>query len=311
MVKRQLLAVGCGLIGAALYLPIAVGVPGGVFSAYLASVPLFLAGLALGRREAVTAAAAGTIAVALLGTGWVTATAFGLSQALPALVTVRRAVLSRVGEDGGTEWYPVGRSLVTLAGIAAIGLVTAELFAAGEPGGLEGISRSLVSTLARRLAEDGVQLDPGLADSWIPTIIPGTTGASWLLMMVINGVFAQWIAVRLGSAVRATPEWSRTTPPPFTAEVFLALVALALLPDPIGFTALNLVVILSAAFALTGLARVHRFARGAKGGRAILIGVYTVLVLFGWPVLLLIGLGLIDQLTASRRPKLGDRSSGR
>jgi len=305
----QLLAVGCGLISVVLYLPVLFGVSGGLVSAYFASMPLFLAGLALGRREATTAAVVGTVAAAILGAGWVSAAAFGLSQALPALVTVRRAVTSRVGADGETEWYPIGRSLATLAGYAALGVLAAEIFTIGEPGGLEGVMRDLVATLARRFAEGGIDLERQLADSWLPTIIPGLTGGSWLLMTVVNGVLAQATASRLGVAIRPSPAWSRLRPPPFTAEVFLALVALALLPDPIGFTALNLALILSVAFALTGLARVHRFARGKPGERMILIGVYTVLVLFGWPIVPLIGLGLIDQLTA--RPRSGETPSGR
>lgn len=305
MFHPQLLAVGCGLTSVVLYLPIFFGIAGGVVGAYFASVPLFLAGLALGRREAVTAAITGTIGAALLGMGWVSAAAYGLGQALPVLVTVRGAVLSRGGPDGETEWYPIGRSLVFLAGYAALGVLAAEVLAVGEPGGLEGSLRDLVAELSRRFAG----AESGWADSWFPTIIPGLTGASWLFMTVVNGLLAQTAASRMGSAIRPTPEWSGARPPPLAAETFLALVAIAMLPDPVGFTALNCALILSAAFALTGLARVHRFARGRTGGRAILIGVYTVLVLFGWPVILLIGIGLIDQLTT--RPGRGSASSGR
>jgi len=305
----HILAVGCGLISVVLYMPIFFGVAGGMVSAYFASIPLFLAGLALGRREATTAAVVGTVATAILGAGWVSAAAYGLSQALPVLVTVRRAATSRVGANGETEWYPIGRSLTMLAGYGALGVLAAEVLAVGEPGGLEGVLRDLVTALARRFAEGGIDLERQLADSWLPSIIPGLTGGSWLLMTVVNGALAQAAASRLGVAIRPSPAWSRLRPPPFTGEIFLALVALAMLPDPIGFTALNVALILSVVFALTGLARVHRFARGRPGERAILIGVYTVLVLFGWPIIPLIGLGLIDQLTA--RPRSGEPPSGR
>src|SRR6185437_16874583 len=101
------IAVGCGGVGAALYLAVLLGSPGGLILVYLTQLPLFLSGLWLG---AGAAAVAGTTAcLVLLATSDAVAMAvFAALNAAPVGLLVRQALLARRGDDGTLGWYPAG-----------------------------------------------------------------------------------------------------------------------------------------------------------------------------------------------------------
>jgi hypothetical protein len=83
---------------------------------------------------------------------------------------------------------------------------------------------------------------------------------------------------------------------------FAGMVAAAtVLPGGIGFLALNVALVLSLPFGLAGLSVVHAFASRQTAKVALLVGFYLFLFLFGWPILFLIGLGVIEQWIGLRR----------
>ena len=114
-------------------------VPGALFFVYLASLPLFMAGLALGPKAGMISSAVGFMAVGLVG-GSLSAGVFGLMQALPAWMIVRQMLLQRPagvgpGSESGQraviEWYPPGDMLCWLTMLAAGMLVFMAVAAAG------------------------------------------------------------------------------------------------------------------------------------------------------------------------------------
>ena len=139
-------AVLAGLISSTLFLALSSGAPGMVLLAYFVQLPLLFVGLSLGLAASVIAAA-GAILVCSLIAGLVAAGMFALVQAVPAVVVVRQALLSR-RQDGKVEWYPLGLVLAQLAALAALGIATAFVLLLGEPGGLQGV---LAQALAVRL----------------------------------------------------------------------------------------------------------------------------------------------------------------
>ena len=54
------------------------------------------------------------------------------------------------------------------------------------------------------------------------------------------------------------------------------------------------------AYALLGFAVVHAITMGVTGRGFMLIGLYFTVVLFGWPILLMTFLGLIETMIALR-----------
>jgi hypothetical protein len=55
------------------------------------------------------------------------------------------------------------------------------------------------------------------------------------------------------------------------------------------------------AYAVVGSAVLHATTRGINGRGFVLAGIYAAVIVFGWPVLLLVLLGLIDPPLGLRR----------
>ena len=77
----------------------------------------------------------------------------------------------------------------------------------------------------------------------------------------------------------------------------------------LGFVATNIALILCVPYFLTGLAVLHAISARWNGRTAILIAVYLLLLLFGWPLLVVTGLGMVEHW-AGLRQKLGDPGRG-
>ena len=127
MPKETLIAIGAGVLSAISATAFLIQAPAALIFVYLASLPLFMAGLALGPRAVTVAGAIGFMIVGLLG-GAISAGVFGIMQAIPALLVVRQMLLQRAplgtpegspDSDSRVEWYSPGDMLCWLTALAA------------------------------------------------------------------------------------------------------------------------------------------------------------------------------------------------
>jgi len=290
-----------GLISALLYLLVTSGGMEGVMLAYLAPLPMFAAGFAFGRQAVVAAAVVGIAGMGVLTGSVFTVAAYALTVALPVVVVVRSAILVRTGKDGEAEWFPVGCLLMRLAGLALVGLVLAAFLAAGEPGGLRGLLQETLSSVLNAYAQAGAGVDAKAMAAWISAVVPGLTGMSWLIMMAVNGLLGQGLVSRFGTSVRPSPALRDIKLPALTDAVLAICIAGAFLPDPFGFVALNAALIVATLFGFIGLAVVHALAARRASPVLFLTGFYGLVVLLGWPIVLAVGLGLIEHWIGLRR----------
>ena len=79
MLKETLIAIGAGVLSATLATAFLSRAPGALIFVYLASLPLFMAGLALGPKAAMVSSAVGFMVAGLVG-GVLSAGVFGLMQ---------------------------------------------------------------------------------------------------------------------------------------------------------------------------------------------------------------------------------------
>jgi hypothetical protein len=86
---------------------------------------------------------------------------------------------------------------------------------------------------------------------------------------------------------------------------------LTLLGPPARFFGSNAMIVLGVPFCLAGLAVVHAFAGRLARPSMPLAAFYMLLGLFGWPLLLLALLGLLDVPLGLRRRLGGRQSLGR
>lgn len=295
---------GAGLVSALLFTVVITGSPLAVMLSYVAPLPVIIAALGWNHRAGLVAAAVGALAIGI-ALRWAAAPAFALGVALPAWWLAYLGLLGRPTGDGRTEWYPIGRLLLWVAAVA--GLVT---FAGAVSLGwsyeayVETMRRAIESVLKAELgagaegaAGGAGELPGGLSSvatvDTIVAVLPLAAAASFVPMLVIN----LWGAAK---AVSLSGRLPRPWPPlplmvlPRQAPFALAL-ALAggfMLTGFAGVLAQALTGALAAAFALQGLAAIHRWTMG-KGGRPLILSlVYLVVVIFliwALPVLAIVG----------------------
>jgi hypothetical protein len=113
-----------------------------------------------------------------------------------------------------------------------------------------------------------------------------------------------WLAgqvVRLsGRLKRPWPDLSALSVPPLAAAAFAAVIAVTFVPDLPGLVASLFAATLAVAFAIVGLAVMHTLTR-RMGGRSVLLSfAYAIIVLQGWPILIMTLIGLAETLFGLR-----------
>jgi hypothetical protein len=281
-----------GLVSAALLLA-ASGVPGGVFLTGFTQAPLFLAGLSLGLPGALAASLASSLAV-MGAIGLVGGIAHLIMTALPVLVLVQRALLSRRVADGGVEWYPPGLLIVWLTGLAMLALALLLLLLASAEGGIAGSVQRQMDAFLPAFGPNQEAMRPYF--ELIAPIFPGLLIAAWMSMTVVNGAIGQAIALKAGRALRPAPDIAATELPRGVSLALIAAAALALIgPGVLGVIGTNGTVVLTVPFLLLGFAVVHAATRGFKARGLLLGGIYVGTALTTWPVIVIVALGLIEQ----------------
>jgi Predicted membrane protein (DUF2232) len=294
------LAVLAGLVSSALFLCLLTGVPGMVLFAYLVQLPLMFAGLAMGLTASMVAVA-GALLINGVIAGAVATAIYAVVQALPALIVVRQALLSR-RQDEAIEWYPPGLLLAQLTCLAAIGIGLAFLLLADHPGGLQGaIGEFLRSALVELGAIDVEVVPAPELGPWI-AMFPGLMATSWLIMIVLNGLLAQALAVRLGWNRRPSPDLTTLELPSWLWPALGVAGLVALVGDQgWGFLGRSLLIVLVVPYVFLGLAVIHTLVRRWSHPSWLLAAVYGALVVLGWPVLAVLLLGFVEDWAHLRR----------
>lgn len=264
------------------------GLPLGTALLWIASLPLFLAGLGFGTGSAVVAAAVACALVALAG-GGLPLLVFAVLFALPAPLLVGAAL-----RDGGRA--DLALPLVLLGAYPVAILLIAALFATGE-GGLEAVLRRGVEGALGRMG-----LPAG--EDFIGTLVRVKAAALgfWAgLALLVNGAAAQSLLARRGLARVATPDWTAVRLPRwYPALPAVAALLLMVSPPEADAVPLSALLLLLLPLLYLGLAGVHARARGHRRRGPILVAFYLSLLLFLQLVApALVGLGLFDHF---RRP---------
>lgn len=302
------IAIAAGVASALCHMAASWGIVGALALALVVPLPLFAAGLSGGLMSAAIAAVAGTVVVGVAGDA-VRAGIFLAADALPVLLIVRFALLSRTTDngrgDGSVEWYPPGLLLAWL-GLYCAGAFVAVAAVLGA--GLEARINEYLAVFREMLSEGREAQAQGAVDAMFATfarVFPFVVVTWWIILLAANAALAQKILVRMGRNLRPSPDFRAAMLPPWLLPVVVAAAAVALLTSGwLGFVATNLALILCVPYFLAGLAVLHAISVRWPGRTAILIASYLLLGVFGWPVLLVTGLGMVEHW-AGLRQRLG------
>jgi len=291
-------AIGCGAVAACLYLAVLLGSPGALILVYLTQLPLFLAGLWLGTGAAAVAGLSGC-AVMLAASDMTAAALFAALNTGPVILLVRQALLARRDAAAGIHWYPPGLLVAWLTALALAGMAAALLFM----GGPEGLHSALTGTVAHALDRLTARPIPDrdTVAATIAAVVPGTIAMSWMVMAVVNASLAQGLLVRFGANWRPSPDLAALTLPYWLAGLLAAAAAAIIAGGAARFVGINMMIALFVPFCLAGLAVLHTAARRLAHPAPALIAFYTMSGIFGWPLLAVALIGLLENWLGLRR----------
>ncbi len=301
MNKAALIAIGGGGLSAVATMAGLFGLPGGLLLAYLAPLPLLMVGLGLGPAAALIAALTGVAAVGLLG-GITSAGVYGGMHAFPSWLLVRQALTQTRGQEEPVQgWYPVGSVLCWLAVVGATAAVATAWSWQGAAG-IEDSVRNLLETALSAAAPTLGDMDRETFVSVMAPMFVGMTAASWLLMILLNGILGQALLARRGWAIRPTPRWSELTLPDWMSWLLTGAAAIALFGSgDVEYLGLNLVIIFAAPFFFLGLAVIHTLVRSLPARGFLLTAFYVAMVPFLMVMgLIVAGLGVVEQWVGIR-----------
>jgi len=317
MIAIVLIAIAAGSASALMFASIVSGALISLLLFYLAPLPLMVAALGWGPLGATIG---GIVAAMGLGAifGLPYCIAFAVTVALPAWWLGHLALLGRPAANGVApgngaspaapvlEWYPVGRILVWITGFAALTTMAALLTLGTDGAAITGaLRRGLLRILGPR--------DPastGETEQWIDalvTIAPAAAAIVAMMTLTLNLWLAARITATSGRLHRPWPDLKTADLPPMTLVALCVAIAFCFTGGLLAILAQIVTAALMMAYALTGFAVLHTLTLALKS-RALWLGcTYAIMVVFGWPVLAMVVLGLADSIFRFRQRYLRGR----
>lgn len=280
----------------------------GLLLIYLASFPLFVAGLGWG---AITAALGALVMVIgyLIVFGWKAAFFVALSAGIAPVVLSHLALQNRPasaapsdeGEvsDTGTVWYPEGR-LVVWTAIASAALSVFVILALGpDVDTFRASAGQVLQPLFDEMAKRPNSPTPEQIEqirSFVVQMLPAALSIVWCISTMVNMYLAGSVLRKTGNGLRPWAPFGQLAFPRWTIWVLSGCAAATLLPGTLGAFAWVFTSALMLAYAILGLAVMHGLLENHPM-RSLLLGLFYLSMLFLSAVAIvpLIMLGMFDQ----------------
>jgi Predicted membrane protein (DUF2232) len=274
---------------------------------YLAPLPILIVAVGWSHWAGLLAALAAAVSLTLAIDSFYFL-AYLISIGLPAWWLGYLALLARPaggqGDQGdqrdiaAIEWYPTGRLVVWAAVLGAlVVLIGLSQIGSDEASIRDTLRRAIEALLHTQMgvpADKPLEL-PGMANPEVlAMVLPPAAAALTTMTELLN----LWLAGRIvrisGRLRRPWPEFSALRFPSTTPIALAAAFGASFLPGTIGLAAGLPAASLLIAYAVLGFAVVHGITRHLPSRGVVLFGIYAAVAVFGWPVLLMTLLGLID-----------------
>jgi hypothetical protein len=303
MAQRYLIAIGAGLAAGVLFVLPAKGMMLGMWLSVLAPLPLMIAVLGYGLSAGLMAALIGALACALIQPSL--SIVFLVSNAVPALLL---GWLS-VHVFSGDRRIGPGLLLTVVTALAILAVWGMLAFVGFSYGGLDKAATEIAAG-----AHEIIKALPGIEDGAgglnaddlaqvLVASVPAVMAFWSVLTLSINLWLAARVAMVSGQLSRPWPDLPSHLMLPRGALAAFAMASLACaLPGVIRVMASAAAVALGVAFAMQGLAALHRLTRGLAARPGLLAGLYTLIfILFPLPLIIVAGVGVADNVKPLRR----------
>jgi hypothetical protein len=316
MIVITIIAIAAGCASALMFASIISGALISLLLFYLAPLPLMVAALGWGP---IAATIGGIVAASGLGAmfGLPYCIAFVITVALPAWWLGHLALLGRplpnAGPGNGAapatpalQWYPIGRILLWIAGFAILTTIAALLTLGTDAETITGsLRRGLLRILGPRNASTS-----GDVERWVDAlaiIAPAAAVIVAMMTLTLNLWLAGKITGTSGRLHRPWPDLKSAELPPMTLVVLSVALAFCFVGGVIALFAQVTATALLMAYAITGFAVLHTLTLSLKSRAFWLSCTYAIVVVFGWPVLAMVALGLADAVFGFRERFLRGR----
>ncbi len=306
MMQIGLIGIGAGAAGALLFASVSSGSWLSIALFYLAPLPLMIAGIGWSHWAALTGAAFGAVALGLVFSS-VFLLAFLASAGLPAWWLAYLAMLARPAGTGETgtaalEWYPPGRLVAWAAALGGL-VVLAAIPNLGFDGDSfrDGLARAVTHLLqvqggtASDASVPGVSNIDRLSDFLVEAIPPAAA-----VIATLTSVINLWLAARIvkfsGRLNRPWPDVSSMRFPSLFGVALALAAALSFVGGLIGIIAGVFTASLLIAYGILGFAVLHAVTQGTNARGFLLGGAYAAVMVFGWPMLAMCLIGMIDAV---------------
>ena len=305
MMQIGLIGISAGAAAALLFASVTSGTLFSIPLFYLAPLPIMIAGLGWSHWSALVGAVAAAAALGLFF-GGTFLLAFLAGAGLPAWWLSYLTMLARPAAAGGNgagpvalEWYPPGRLVVWASVLGAMVVLVAILnFGTGADSFRVGLHSALSRMLGVATDADGTPPSKNAVDL-VNFLVMAIPPAAAVLATVTN-VVNLWIAARVvkfsGRLTRPWPQLSEMTFPPMFGATLAAAIILSFVGGMPGILAGVLAASFVMGYGVLGFAVLHSITQGIGSRSFLLAGVYVSVIIFGWPVLVLCLLGIIETV---------------
>jgi hypothetical protein len=317
MIATLLIGLAAGCASALMFASIISGALISLLLFYLAPLPLMMAALGWGPLSATVGGIAAAIGLgAIFGLPY--CIAFALTVAIPAWWLGHLVLLGRSATPDGSlpgpdapapviDWYPIGRTLLWITGFAAV-TTAAAMLTLGFDG--ESIFGALRRGLLRMIAGRNVSSVGGETEQLIDALVAIAPAAAAVVAMVTL-TLNLWLAAKItrtsGRLHRPWPDLKSAALPPMTLVALLVAIAFCFSGGLLAILAQIATATLMIAYGLTGFAVLHTLTMAMRSRAVWLSCAYAMVLVFGWPVIAMIGLGLADGLFGIRHRYLQRR----
>jgi hypothetical protein len=307
MAQIILVGIGAGaatalLFASGLFTSLASGSLIAILLFYLAPLPILIAGIGWSHWAALVAAVCAGLGLTL-AFGSFLFLAFLIGVGLPAWWLSYLALLARATDKPAPddiEWYPVGQIVLWAAVIGILTVVAsipyfgtdAETFHATLR---DGIEKALRLGIGRTAGGADVDANRILNADTLATLAPPSLAALTTIIQVVNLWLAAHVVKISGRLRRPWPDLSAITFPPLVLAFLAAAIVGTFLSGFIAIVSSIVAVSLMVACAFLGFAVLHVITRGLESRPFVLGGVYTAVIIFLWPALILSLLGAVDM----------------
>lgn len=305
-----LIALAAGAASALMFVSIVSGALFSLVLFYLAPLPLMVAAMGWG---AATALIGGLAASAVIGAiiGLPYMLAFVVTVALPAWWLGHLALLAKPAEGATTtaqpalEWYPPGRLLLWLAAFASLTTITALLSLGFDAASITDVlRRGLTRVLGMREAGGIDAADSEKVVTVLVAIAPVAATIVAMVTLTLNLWLAGKITRTSGRLPRPWPALGSVAFPPMTLAALSLAIALCFTGGLLALCSQIITAALVMGYAFIGFAVLHTLTQ-ATAMRGLWLGSsYAVVMVFGWPLLVIALIGIADAVFGFRQRKI-------